>query len=342
MTAPLIRVLIVDDSAFARKVLRETLAKSPLFEVVGFARDGLEALERIAELKPDVVTLDLVMPNLDGVGVLKALPAVGAPRVIVVSMAGEESELGIEALRAGAVDLVHKPTSLATDQLYELADELVAKVGAAAGAHPRPVPEEPAAKVVWQRPAAATKKLLLIGASTGGPQALTRLLKQLPADFPLPIAIVLHMPAGYTAAFAERLNEESALEVIEASDDIMLRPGMAVIARAGIHLKLERDGGRFRTRLDVRPVGVPHSPSVDALFCSVAEWGAETIGVVLTGMGDDGTVGALAIHRAGGTILTEAESSCVVYGMPRSVVEAGASDEVAPMETMAETIVRHL
>lgn len=340
--APPIRVLVVDDSAFARKVLRDTLSADPRFEVVGIARDGLEALERIAELKPDVVTLDLVMPNLDGVGVLRALPAVGAPRVVVVSMVDEESALGIEALRAGAIDLVHKPTSLATDQLYELADELVAKVATAAGARAQTVPDEPSAPIALPRPLGATKRLLVIGASTGGSQALTRVLKQLPADFPLPIAIVLHMPTGYTAAFAERLNEESSLEIIEASDDIVLRAGMAVIARAGIHLRLVRHGDRFSTRLDVRPVGVPHSPSVDVLFQSVAKHGADVIGVVLTGMGDDGTAGAIAIHQAGGTILTEAESSCVVYGMPRAVVEAGVSDESAPIQQMVETIFRHL
>ena len=343
MTAPPpIRVLIVDDSAFARKVLRDTLSSNPQFEVVGIARDGLEALERIAELKPDVVTLDLVMPNLDGVGVLDALPAAGAPRVVIVSMADVDSALGVAALRAGAVDLVHKPTSLATDQLYELGDELMAKVAAAAGARPYRVSEAPSQPIALPRPVGTTKRLLVIGASTGGPQALTRLLKQLPANFPLPVAIVLHMPTGYTQAFAERLNAECALEVVEATDDLVLRPGIVVIARAGIHLKLVREGDRFRTRLDVRPVGVPHSPSVDALFASVAEGGSDVIGVVVTGMGDDGTDGAGRLHKAGGAILTEAESSCVVYGMPRAVVEAGFSDEVAPLESMVEAIFRRL
>ena len=138
------------------------------------------------------------------------------------------------------------------------------------------------------------------------------------------------------------MNEECALEVVEASDDLVLRPGLVVIARAGIHLKLVRDGDCFRTRLDVRPVGVPHSPSVDALFASVSEGGSDVLAVVLTGMGDDGTAGARSIHEAGGTILAEAESSCVVYGMPRAVVEAGVVDGVAPIETMVETIFRHL
>jgi two-component system chemotaxis response regulator CheB len=342
VTTPPIKVLIVDDSAFARKVLRDTLSASPQIDVIGFARDGLEALERIAELKPDVVTLDLVMPNLDGVGVLAALPLASAPRVVIVSMADGDSALGIAALRAGAVELVHKPTSLATDQLYELGDELIAKVLAAAGARPQRVSDEPSTPVALPRPLGTSKRVLVIGASTGGPQAVTRLLKQLPAEFPLPVAIVVHMPPGYTRAFAERLNEQCALEVVEASDDLVLRPGLVVLARAGIHLKLVREGDRFRTRLDVRPVGAPHSPSVNALFESVAGGGSDVIGVVLTGMGDDGTVGAGTIHKAGGTILTETEASCVVYGMPRSVVEAGFSDEAVAIDAMVEAIVRHL
>ncbi len=340
MAAAPIRVLVVDDSAFARKVLRETLSARPELAVVGSARDGLEALERIAELRPDVVTLDLVMPNLDGLGVLRALPPDG-PRVVVVSMADEQSDLGVAALQAGAVELVHKPTALATDRLYELADELVAKVTAAAHAHPRRA--EPAPPAPLAAPAQARKKLLLLGASTGGPQALTQLLKRLPASFPVPIAIVLHMPVGYTAAFAARLDQDCALTVVEAREGLVLRPGLVVIARAGTHLKLHRDGGRFVAHLDARPMGALHVPSADVLFASVADGPAsDVLAVVLTGMGDDGVLGAAALERQGGTILTEAESSCVVWGMPRSVREAGLSTAEAPIASMAELILKYL
>jgi two-component system chemotaxis response regulator CheB len=337
----MVRVLIVDDSAFARKVVREILVAGG-FEVVGTARDGLEALEKIAELKPDVVTLDLVMPNLDGLGLLAALPAQRAPRVVVVSMAGEETALGMAALQAGAVEVVRKPTALATERLREISDDLVRAVGAAAIARqPEPVtPARPAPPTVWR---ARTRRVVVIGASTGGPQALRRLVGALPQAFPVPVAIVLHLPPGYTEAFARRLDEESEVEVLEASENLELTAGRVIVARAGFHLKLRRDKGAVRAHFDSAPADVPHRPSVDVLFRSAAEtYGAGVLGVVLTGMGNDGLEGAQAIHAAGGELLTEAESSCVVYGMPRSVDEAGLSSGKAPISEMAEAILQRL
>ncbi len=337
---PKVRVLVVDDSAFARKVLRETLAVHPDIDVVGIARDGLEALECINELKPDVVTLDLVMPNLDGLGVLRALPAEGAPRVVVVSIADDESELAVAALQAGAFDLVHKPTALATDRLYELGDQLIATVLAAAGARALRGLSEPEPVT---GPFAHKKSIVLVGTSTGGPQAITYLLKALPADFPVPIAIVVHMPLGYTDSFARRLNDECAIKVLEASDGLLLRPGLAVIARAGLHLKISRGTDGFRARLDAQPIDRLHMPSVDVLFDSLANGpAADVLGVVLTGMGEDGAQGAAAIVRAGGTIVVEAESSCVVYGMPRAVKDTGIPVVEAPLEHLARAITRNL
>jgi two-component system chemotaxis response regulator CheB len=337
----MIRVLVVDDSAFARKVVREILAGAG-FDVVGIARDGLEALEKIAELKPDVVTLDLVMPELDGLGVLAALTKEGAPRVVVVSMAGEETALGMAALQAGAVEIVRKPTALATERLREISDALLRAVGAAAIARQ---PEAVAA--IAQLPPtgrqATTHKVVVVGASTGGPQALRRLVGALPKDFPVPMALVLHLPPGYTEAFARRLDEECALEVLEASADLELLPGRVIVARAGLHLKLRRDGTAVRAVFDAAPLDVPHRPSVDALFRSAAEvYGAGVLGVVLTGMGDDGLQGARAIRAAGGEVVTEAEASCVVYGMPRSVDEAGLSSAKASISVMAQTILQRL
>jgi two-component system chemotaxis response regulator CheB len=341
-----VRVLVVDDSAFARKVVREVLSSSPHIEVVGIARDGLEALERIEELRPDVITLDLIMPNLDGIGVLRALPARGGPRVLVVSISDSESALGIEALHMGAVDVVQKPTALATDRLYELQGELVAKVLAAAGARV-PAPEE---SVHLPLPAPArtgATEVVVIGTSTGGPQALTRLLAALPADFPAPIAIALHIPEGYTRSLAERLNRACQIEVAEAENGRELRPGLALLAPGGSHLLLQRRAGRLVVQLQRRAerAGAPpmHIPSVSLLFESAAEQaGAGVLGVVLTGMGDDGLEGSRRIRAAGGTVLTEAESSCVVYGMPRSVQEAGLATAQAPLGAMAELIARHL
>jgi two-component system chemotaxis response regulator CheB len=336
-----IRVLIVDDSAFARKVLRESLSVSPLLEVVGIARDGLEALEKIAELKPDVVTLDLVMPNLDGLGVLRALTPGQGPRVVIVSISDSNSALGVEALQIGAVDLVPKPTALATDRLYELSSELVAKVIAAGSSINRAFAPAPAPKPANLR--AGATRLVVIGTSTGGPQALTRLLTALPADLPVAVAVALHIPPGYTETLARRLNDACAVKVFEAAEGSALLPGTVAIARAGIHLRIRADGDAITAHLDPHPRTAPFCPSVNVLFESAAAaLGAAVLGVVLTGMGDDGLEGARAIKSASGRTLTESESSCVVYGMPRVVVEAQLSAGQAPIEAMADAILRHL
>ncbi|XXX80696.1 chemotaxis-specific protein-glutamate methyltransferase CheB [Sorangium sp. So ce134] len=344
MKSPAVRVLVVDDSAFVRKVLRQVLGASASVEVVDTAMDGLDALEKIERYKPDVVTLDLVMPNLDGIGVLAALPREGAPRVVVVSNAEADSELGVKALQRGAVDLVEKPTSLATDRLYELSDELVRKVLAAAEARvhrgePRPQPPPPPGAV----PAAPRARLVAIGTSTGGPQALTRLFAAMPGDFPVPIVVALHIPAGYTESLSRRLDDGSALTVVEASDDLELRPGIAVIARGGTHLEVRRHRERASVRFAAASSASLYCPSVDLLFASAAAaFGSGVLGVVLTGMGDDGLEGSRAIHKAGGKILAEAESSCVVHGMPRRVVEARLAAAQAPIDEMPAAILRHL
>jgi two-component system chemotaxis response regulator CheB len=337
-------VLVVDDSAFARKVLRQVLSASPGITVLDTARDGLDALEKISALKPDVVTLDLVMPHLDGLGVLRSLAGAASPRVVVVSSAGEESELAVSALQAGAVELVHKPTALATDRLYELGAELVAKVRTAAGAVVRPPTEAPLVEKSGPSAVAGpAKRLVVVGTSTGGPAALTRLMSSLPADFPALLALALHIPAGYTEALAQRLDTHSALEVVEAADGLELRPGRAVLARAGMHLRVERDGERAWARLSMKPHQTPHHPSVDVLFESAAAgWGTDAVGVVLTGMGDDGLQGARAIRAAGGHVLTESAESCVVYGMPRVVKEAGLSHASASLEGMAALLARYV
>ncbi|MRG91803.1 chemotaxis-specific protein-glutamate methyltransferase CheB [Polyangium spumosum] len=337
-----IRVLVVDDSAFARKVLREVLNKQPGLRVVDIARDGLDALEKIAEHNPDVVVLDLVMPNLDGIGVLQALPKVGAPAVVAVSFSDAQSELGQKALECGAVDLVRKPTSLATDRLYELSNELVGRVVAAAEKRRSraPVPKKSAAPAV--RPSHRVS-LVVVGASTGGPQALTRLFTSLPRDFPVPVVAALHIPPGYTDALARRIDESSALSVKEAADDQELEPGQVILARGGTHIRVERRAGRPYARREGGPVEALHRPSVDLLFRSAAEeFGAGVLGVVLTGMGNDGLAGARAIHEAGGRVLVEAESSCVVYGMPRSVRDAGLAAGEATIDEMGELLVRHV
>lgn len=341
-----IRVLVVDDSAFARKVLREVLARDRAIEVVGTARDGLEALEKVAELRPDVMTLDLIMPELDGLGVLRGLPKESPPAVVVVSISQAESELVVEALQNGAVDLVTKPSSLATDRLYELSAELVAKVKDAAQSIPRLRPATAlgtAAESVGlarpRGPAGAGARLLVIGTSTGGPQALTQIFSALPAALPVPVAIALHIPAGYTAPLAARLSQLGGTRILEARDGMEFRPGEGLIAPGGQHLGVRADGPRLRAAVSREPLDAPHHPSVDVLFESAARHaGSGTVGLILTGMGDDGLRGAGAIRRAGGRMLAESAASCVVYGMPRSVIEAGLADAVAPLASVPQRL----
>lgn len=333
------RVLVVDDSAFARKVLRDVLQAAPGLEVVGIARDGLDALAKIEELDPDVVTLDLVMPHLDGLETLRALGARPRPRVVVVCMADSDSEQALAALEAGAVDVVHKPTALATDRLYELSQELIFKVRAAAEARPTPVLEPPPPRLQVGAQRSLTRDLLLIGASTGGPQAITRLLTQIPADFPLPIAVVVHLPAGFTQSFAERLDSDCALQVVEATQGARLTPGTAVIAQGGLHLQIKRDAVGLYTALTAEPISL-HRPSVDQLFSSAALAApGRVLGVVLTGMGDDGLVGSRQLAETGAELLVETEASAVIYGMPRVVYEAGLASAQFSIEDMAAAIL---
>ncbi len=342
----IIRVLVVDDSAYIRKVVSQMLARSPFIEVAGTARDGREALEKVAELNPDVVTLDLIMPELDGVGFLREQMARRPIPVVVVSIASESGELAFQALQAGAVDFVQKPTALATERVFEIADELVAKVKAAAGvslSHLKTLVEAaPVAAPAAPPPRrAGLVDIVVIGVSTGGPQALRLLIPQLPADFPVPVAIVLHMPVGYTELYAQKLDELSPLRVVEAREGEEARPGVVLLAPAGRHLTLMRSGDeRVTAHLDIRPLDTLHRPSVDVLFRSAVEvYDGRVLGVVLTGMGSDGKEGAAWIKARGGLVFTEAEESCVVYGMPRSVVEAGLSDRSIPLHEMARAIL---
>lgn len=341
-----IRILIVDDSAFVRKIVREMLSRHPSIEVVGAARDGEEALELASELQPDVVTCDLVMPRLDGVGFVRRQMARRPVPILILTSAPQDAGMVVEALGAGAMDVVRKPTALATDDLLTIREELALKVHAAAQ-----VPLDNlvvnSAAIAANVPAFARQALkadiVVIGISTGGPQALRRMLPLLPKDFPVPIAIVLHMPVGYTALFAEKLNEICQLEVREAAEGVELRPGLALLAQAGRHLTLRRKGDKVVAELTVHPLDKIHRPSADVLFQSAAQaYGSRVLAVVMTGMGDDGKEGAAWVKANGGTVLTEAEKSCIIYGMPRSVAEAGLSDAAIPLDAMASAISERL
>jgi two-component system chemotaxis response regulator CheB len=337
----IIRVLVVDDSAYVRKVVSEMLRRSPFVEVVGVARDGAEALESAAALEPDVITCDLNMPVLDGVGFIRAQMARAPIPIVIISIAGGAGEQVLAALDAGAVDFVQKPTALATERLMEMSDELVDKVKAAARAPRRAA--APAAAPARLPAVRGTTTVVVLGISTGGPQALKQVIPSLPAECPVPIAIVMHMPLGYTEMYAHKLDEVSALRVVEAADGMRVAAGTVLLAPAGRHLTFRRAGTEVTAHLDVLPLDTPHRPSVDALFQSAAEvFGAGVLGVVMTGMGSDGRDGAAWIKARGGCILTESEGSCVVYGMPRAVVEAGLSDHEVPVEGMAQAIMERV
>ena len=346
----IVRVLVVDDSAYVRKVVKEILSRSPFIEVVGTARDGQEALELAAELSPDVITCDLNMPSMDGVMFVREQMARQPVPIILITIASESGEQVLAALDAGAIDFVQKPTALASEKLLDIAEDLVEKVKAAAKAPVRrsAVPAPPAHGVATAslrgRLEPTEVDIVVIGTSTGGPQALKALIPSFDRDFPVPIAMVLHMPIGYTQMYAEKLNEISPLQVVEAHGGETVSAGTVFLAPAGRHLVFDRlANGTVVTALEMRPMDTPHRPSVDVLFQSAASvFGGRVLGVVMTGMGADGREGAAWIKAKGGTILTEAESSCIVYGMPRSVVEAGLSDMIVPLDGMARSILERL
>ena len=341
-----LRVLVIDDSAYVRKVVREILSRSPFVEVVGTARDGREALDLVEQLDPDVVTCDLMMPELDGVGFVREQMQRRPVPIVIMSIANETAEAALTALDAGAVDFVQKPTALASEKIFEVSNELIEKVKAAGQISLNRIPISPAPQatpVVAPVPKISgnhSVDLVVIGVSTGGPQGLKRLIPLLPEDFPVPVVMVMHMPVGYTEMYAAKLNELSRLEVREASAGDEIKPGHVFLAPAGRHLSFKREGnGKVVVHLDARPFDTLHRPSVDVLFQSAAEvYGNRVLGVVLTGMGSDGKQGAAWIKSQGGLVFTEAESTCVVYGMPAVVVEAGLSDKSVPLDDMARAI----
>ena len=341
-----LRVVVIDDSAYVRKVVREILSRSPFIEVVGTARDGREALEVVERLEPDVVTCDLIMPELDGVGYVREQMQRRPVPIIIMSVAKETAEAALTALDAGAIDFVQKPTALASEKIFEVSAELIEKVKAAGNITLNRIPTSPATEIVPASEPAPNVSgshavdLVVIGVSTGGPQGLKRLIPQLPEDFPVPVVMVMHMPVGYTEMYAAKLNELSRLEVREAAEGDEVTRGRVFLAPAGRHLSLKRDADdKIVTHLDARPFDTLHRPAVDVLFQSAAElYGNRVLGVVMTGMGSDGKQGAAWIKSQGGLVFTEAESSCVVYGMPCAVVEAGLSDKSIDLDEMARAI----
>jgi two-component system, chemotaxis family, protein-glutamate methylesterase/glutaminase len=339
-----IRVLIVDDSALVRKILYVGLSKDPQIEVVGQACDPYCARNLIVELEPDVITLDIEMPRMDGVTFLKRYMAVNpVPTVIISSLSQAGKRITLEALAAGAVDVVAKPVTGITDGLPVMLDDICARVKAAAGARVKRIGGralQDAIEPVQTYLGETTDRVIAIGASTGGVPALQEVLAAFPPDAP-GILVVQHMPAGFTATFAERLNAACRVRVKEAEEGDRVLPGLVLIAPGSYtHMKLARLGGEYRVHLVDGPPENFSRPSVDVLFKSVAiSAGGNAAAALLTGMGKDGAAGLLAIRQAGGHTFAQDEASCVVFGMPRVARSLGAPEEMLPLEKIPAALV---
>jgi two-component system chemotaxis response regulator CheB len=342
MRAPLkrIRVLVVDDSALARRAIQDALAQDAGIEVVGLAADAYEAREQIIALEPDVLTLDLQMPLMDGLTFLRILQEHHpVPVVVVSSLTPAGSELAMAALEAGAIDVIQKPdgTRAAAQMSRRLCAQVraaaLARRGARAGNALQPAALAPLAT------APDTRRVVLIGASTGGVEALRTVLPRLPADMP-PLVVVQHIPPYFSRVMAEHLDRVAAVEVREAVDGDVLRPGLCLIAPGDFHVLLKREGGQYRLKLSQTPPVNHCRPSVDVLFRSAAEQaGAQAVGVLLTGMGADGARGMQLLRAAGARTIAQSEDSCVVFGMPQAAIATGAVERIVPLTRIAEAVL---
>ncbi len=338
-----VRVLIVDDSALMRKLLTEILSGDPGIEVLGAAQDPYVAREMIKTLNPDVITLDIEMPKMDGIEFLKKIMRLRPmPVVMISSLTQQGADATLHAMEIGAVDCVAKPTQDLQHGLSEKYLEVIEKVKMAATARVRSLDDRPgrAGQRLSSSPAfASTEAVIAIGASTGGVEALSSVLPVLPPDSPA-IVVTQHMPASFTRSFANRLNGLCAISVVEASDGARILPGHAYIAPGDMHLRVAKSGANYICRIGGQERVSGHCPSVDVLFQSVAECvGKNAVGVILTGMGKDGAKGLLAMRNAGAYTLGQNEASCVVYGMPRIAEEMGAVMEQLPLRQIPRKVL---
>ena len=343
----LIRVLVADDSAFMRTALTRMIESDPSLRVVGTAQTGLEALEKLTSLQPDVVTLDVEMPRLNGLETLKRIMQESPrPVIMVSSLTQEGAQTTLEALDYGAFDYLPKQLSYASLDIVKIREDLIAKIHAAAESRRRhfirrPPSSVPLAPVVSAQCYQPAPTVVAIGTSTGGPKALQQILPMFPEDFPVPIVIVQHMPVGFTGPFAHRLDNLCKISVREAVHEEPLQPGFAYIAPAGQHLTVARRANKVVTRISGQPADTLHMPSVDVMMTSIAEvFRALAMGIIMTGMGNDGALGMQAIYREGGLTLGQDESTCTVWGMPRSCAEMGILKRVAPLLSIPQQVLK--
>lgn len=338
-----VRVLVVDDSALMRKLIPQILQTDASIEVVGTAMDGNFGLKKIEELKPQVITLDLEMPGMGGLDMLKEIMrSHRIPVIVVSSHSTDGASITLKALSLGAFDFVAKPQDVAA-RMPEIAAELIGKIKAAAHSRALPViaPQDFQRRIKDGAPLKRrASRVVAIGVSTGGPQALQYLLPQLPADFPVALLIVQHMPEGFTETFARRLDDICSIRVKEAQSGDLLLAGRALIAPGNRHLKVKRLSLDLVAVLSEEEKVNGHRPSADVLFQSVAqEFGDKSIAVLMTGMGDDGARGMGAVKQAGGLTIAQSEASCVVYGMPKAAIERGFAVRVVPLDALANALL---
>ncbi|MBW1666436.1 MAG: chemotaxis response regulator protein-glutamate methylesterase [Deltaproteobacteria bacterium] len=336
-----IKVLVVDDSAVVRKVFKEELSRDKEIEVIGTAPDPYVARDKIVKLKPDVVTLDIEMPRMDGLTFLKKLMRhYPLPVIIVSSLTKKGGKLAMDALSLGAIEVISKPSSAYS--VGEMSVQLIDKIKAVAGIDVQrrkktELDEAGPTKPMPRALAKTTNKIIAIGASTGGTEALKVVLTGMPPNAP-GLAVVQHMPANFTTSFAQRLNELSAITVKEAADGDSLVNGVALIAPGNYHMLLKRSGARYYVQVKTGPLVHHQRPAVDVLFHSVATYaGGNAVGVILTGMGSDGALGLLKMKEAGARTVAQDEKTCVVFGMPKEAIKLGGVDKVVPLENIAGT-----
>jgi two-component system chemotaxis response regulator CheB len=342
----MIRVVVVDDSPFMRKILTRMLEKDPGIQVVETAANGEEAIEKIEKIRPDVVTLDIEMPVMNGIEALKKIMATNPLPVIVLSAISKEgADVTMEALNLGACDFMTKDMSDGLLGMASKENELISKVKDVAKKRVRFLTrrlELIKKPLLINRDRRTKHAILSIGASTGGPPALQHILTSFPQDFPVPVVIAQHMPKLFTQSFAQRLNSLSQIEIKEAEDREPLRPGVALIAPGDVHMGLKKNGKDVTVEF-VKDTKYIYRPSVDLLMFSTAQvYDSSAIGVILTGMGNDGLVGLRELKRKNGLVIAQDEETCVVYGMPKAVVNANIADAVLPIDKISEEIIRVL
>ncbi len=336
-----VKVLVVDDSAFARMAITKRFQSDARIKVIGQACDGIEAVEKTKSLTPDVVTLDITMPRMDGIEALKRImKECPTPVIMLSALTREGADITFQALELGAVDFFLKPSIVNPAGSVEDAGELIEKLISAAGAKliKRGKTDRPKApSKTTQKRASRINKVVVLGSSTGGPGALNNVIPLLPGDIPATVLMVQHMPIGFTRSLAQRLDSISELEVREANDGDRIAPGLVLICPGGSHMTVDSEG-IIGLNKDPQECGL--RPAVNMTMESAAQsFGDSVLGVVLTGMGHDGTRGAEIIKHAGGEVIVEDESTCVVYGMPKSIVEAGFADSVLPLDQIADGII---